>query len=59
MTQRNEEFLKFNAAMDTILKADPKVVKEAMETDKEARAEQRKRKKGGTKDGSEKDQDME
>jgi hypothetical protein len=34
----NLEFDKFNSAMDTILKADPKAVKEAMEAEKEANA---------------------
>jgi hypothetical protein len=34
----NLEFDKCNSAMDTILKADPKAVKEAMEAEKEANA---------------------
>ncbi len=35
---------KFNAAMDTILRADPKAVKAAMEAEKKANAEKRKAK---------------
>jgi hypothetical protein len=41
---RNPEYKKFNKAMDTILRADPKAVKEAMEADKQANAEKRKAK---------------
>lgn len=41
------DFETFNAAMDTILKADPAAVKAAMEADKEKRAEQRKERKSG------------
>lgn len=37
----NPEFDNFNSAMDTILKADPKAVKEAMEAEKQANAEKR------------------
>lgn len=39
------EFEQFDSAMDTILKADPKAVKEAMKTEKKANAEKRKTKK--------------
>jgi hypothetical protein len=39
------EFERFDSAMSTILKADPKVVKAAMEQDKKDRAKQRKTKK--------------
>jgi hypothetical protein len=39
------EYDTFNRAMDTILKADPKVVKQAMEAEKKANAEKRKAKK--------------
>lgn len=38
------EFDAFNTAMDTILKANPKEVKAAMETDKRERAKRRKSK---------------
>jgi hypothetical protein len=41
----NPEFQRFNSAMDTILRADPKAVKEAMEAEKRANAEKRKAKK--------------
>jgi hypothetical protein len=40
--KNNPEFDKFDAAMSTILKADPKAVKAAMEQDKKDRAKQRK-----------------
>ena len=44
MPNKNEsEFDDFNTAMDTILKVDPKAVKEQMEHEKQERAEQRKR----------------
>ena len=39
------EYENFNEAMGTILKADPKVVKRAMEDEKHANAEKRKSKK--------------
>ena len=39
---KNPDYEKFDAAMSTILKADPKAVKAAMEQDKKDRAEQRK-----------------
>jgi hypothetical protein len=39
------EFNTFNKAMNTILKADPKVVKQQMEDDAKARAEARKAKR--------------
>jgi len=41
----NPELTAFNAAMDQILKADPKAVKTAMEAEKAANAEKRKAKK--------------
>jgi hypothetical protein len=41
----NPELDNFNNAMDTILKADPKAVKEAMEAEKQANAEKRKEQK--------------
>lgn len=39
MSKSNTEFEKFNSAMVTILKADPKAVKEAMEREKQENAE--------------------
>ena len=45
MTKKASEFDSFNSAMDTILKADPKAVKEQMEAEKKANAEKRKTKK--------------
>ena len=39
------EFQNFNTAMDTILKANPQAVKDAMERDKEERARKRKAKR--------------
>jgi hypothetical protein len=44
------EIDKFNAAMDTILRADPKAVKEAMEAEHKANAKSREE-KGGRKRG--------
>ena len=41
----NKEFEHFDAAMKTILSADPKAVKDAMEAEKRANAESRKAKK--------------
>ena len=41
----NSELTAFNSAMETILKADPKAVRAAMEADKAANAEKRKAKK--------------
>jgi hypothetical protein len=41
----NSEYDKFDDAMATILRADPKAVKEAMEAEKHANAEKRKAKK--------------
>jgi hypothetical protein len=38
---KNPDFEKFNSAMDAILRADPKAVKEAMETEARAHAEER------------------
>lgn len=42
---KSREYSAFNKAMDAILRADPKAVKEAMEADKQANAEKRKAKK--------------
>jgi hypothetical protein len=42
--KKNPEYEKFSAAMDTILKADPKAVKAAMEADKQNREAIRKSK---------------
>ena len=42
MTKSNSDFEKFDSAMSTILKADPKAVKAAMEQDKKDRAKRRK-----------------
>ncbi len=42
--KQNPEYDAFNNAMDTILRADPKAVKEAMEAEKKANAEKRKAK---------------
>jgi len=44
-SKNKSEYEDFNAAMDAILKADPKAVKEQMEADKKANAEKRKTKK--------------
>lgn len=41
----SREFQEFNSAMDTILKADPKAVKDAMEAEKQERENQRKAKR--------------
>lgn len=41
----NKEFQKFDRAMNTILRADPKVVKAAMEAEKRTNARKRKAKK--------------
>ena len=43
--KRSQELDNFNAAMNKILKADPKVVKEQMEAEKHEREEQRKAKR--------------
>jgi hypothetical protein len=43
--RESEEFRKFEQAMSTILRADPKAVKAAMEADKAENAEKRKAKK--------------
>jgi hypothetical protein len=40
----NREFEEFNIAMDKIIRADPKVVKAAMEAEKEANAKKRRAK---------------
>jgi hypothetical protein len=45
----NEEYKKFENAMDTILKANPKVVKEAMEEERREREKERKEKRKGDK----------
>jgi hypothetical protein len=45
----NPEYNTFSKAMDTILKADPKAVKAAMEADKQNREETRKAKRKGDK----------
>jgi hypothetical protein len=42
--RENPQFSVFDEAMDTILRADPKAVKEAMEAEKKANAEKRKAK---------------
>lgn len=42
---KSKELETFNDAMDTILHADPKAVKEAMEREKQKNAEKRKAKK--------------
>jgi hypothetical protein len=44
----NPEFDAFNTAMDTILKANPQVVKSAMEQEKQERETERKTKREGT-----------
>lgn len=45
MRNRNLEFAKINAAMDAILCADPKAVREVMDREKSENAEKRKAKK--------------
>jgi hypothetical protein len=45
LKSHKSELDNFNSAMDTILKADPKAVKEAMEAEKRENAEKRKAKK--------------
>jgi hypothetical protein len=45
MARRTNEYSTFNKAMNAILRADPKAVKEAMEADKQANAEKRKAKR--------------
>jgi hypothetical protein len=47
---KKREIDRFNDAMDTILRADPKAVKEAMEAEKEANAQKRKAKKPSASD---------
>lgn len=49
MTKKNPEYDNFNKAMEKILKADPKIVKGAMEAEKRERAKERKAKKESTK----------
>lgn len=51
MNDHNAEHRRFDAAMDKLLKANPTVVKAAMEQEKKERAEERKAKKGA-KDGT-------
>lgn len=54
----SKEFAQFNQAMETILRADPKAVKEAMEREKQENAEKRKAKQHSSASGrvaSEKD----
>lgn len=43
--RKSNEHNKFDKAMDTILKADPKAVKDAMEAEKQERENQRKAKR--------------
>jgi hypothetical protein len=43
--KKSTEYERFNEAMATILKADPKAVKAAMEAEKKERAERRKAKR--------------
>ena len=45
MAKETSQYETFNTAMSTILKADPKAVKAAMEADKQDRAKKRKAKK--------------
>jgi hypothetical protein len=45
MSKKISEIERFEKAMDAILRADPKAVKEAMEAEKQANAEKRKAKK--------------
>ena len=44
----SKEFTQFDKAMGTILRADPKAVKAAMEAEKQANAEKRKAKKSSS-----------
>ncbi len=46
----SKEFTAFNKAMDSILRADPKAVKEAMEQEKQTNTEKREAKKNVQKD---------
>jgi hypothetical protein len=39
--KKTEEFAKFDRAMDSILRADPKAVKEAMERERHAQEQER------------------
>jgi hypothetical protein len=45
MSDTKTEYDQFNSAMDTILKADPKAVKSAMEVERQQREIQRKAKR--------------
>jgi hypothetical protein len=47
----NSEFEHFNSTMNTILKADPKVVQQQMEQDAKDRAEARKAKRASSNPG--------
>jgi hypothetical protein len=49
--KRNPEFENFNSAMDSLLRADPKAVKEEMEAEKLANAKKRKAKKKSSASG--------
>jgi hypothetical protein len=49
MMKQSNEYATFNAAMDTILKADPAKVKAEMEEDKQRREDARKAKKEASK----------
>lgn len=51
MRKRSSEFEDFNAAMDAILKADPKIIKEQMEQDARDRAKARKAKRASLASG--------
>jgi hypothetical protein len=53
----NPEYEQFNSAMDAILKADPKAVKDSMEAEKRANAEKRKTKKSSALDPASGDKD--
>lgn len=44
MTRQNSEFSIFNAAMDTLLRADPKAVRAEMEREQREHAKERKAK---------------
>lgn len=51
MAKTAQEFERFDDAMKTILRADPKAVKAAMEAEKRANAEKRKAKKNPSASG--------
>lgn len=48
MAPRSDEFEKFNAGMDSLLKADSGIVKSAMEQEKKEREEERKAKRASS-----------